>query len=159
MKKSTLKKRIIAIALSTILCLASTVTVFASSETNSGSSTSVGETTATSGGIAAYSIGSCIASDGVIANGYGCDLVLTLDKSYFDIYIRAGATGNSNNAVDCFVTFPDGTTYPLGFVVADGSKTSYLCYSGTAPAGNYTFSFEGTDSGTTGFLAFIYSSN
>lgn len=154
-KTKTLRKRIIATLLTTILCFASSLTVFASSETNYPENvSSVSETT-----VEPRSLGTCVASDGMIANGYGCEFAVTLDRSYSDIYVRAGATGNSNNAVDCFVTFPNGRTYSLGFVVADGSKTSYLFYTGTAPAGEYIFSFEGTDSGTTGFLGFIYSSN
>lgn len=154
-KAKKTRKRVISIVLATILCFASSLTAFASSQTQYVDDISV----ASESDASTYSFGTCIAYDGMIANGYGCEFAVTLDKSYSDIYVRAGATGNSNNAVDCYVTFPDGMTYRLGFVVADGSKTSYLFYTGTAPAGDYIFSFDGTDSGTTGFLGFIYSSN
>lgn len=147
MKKRNFKKRIIALILATILCMGSSLTIFAASNPP------------TSSTVEPRAIGDCIASDGIITNGYGGSFSVYLDRSYFDIYIRAAATGNSNNAVYCYVKFPDGRTYPLGTVVANGSKTSYLCYSGTAPAGNYTFYFEGTDEGTTGFLGFIYKSS
>lgn len=147
MKKTTLKKRIISLILATILCMGSSLTVFAASNVP------------TTSAVEPRAIGDCIASDGVITGGYDAEFSVYLDRSYFDIYIRAGATGNSNNAVACYVTFPDNSTYFLGYVIADGSKTSYLAYDGTAPAGYYTFHFEGTDEGTTGFLGFIYKSN
>ena len=146
MKKTTLKKRIIALILATILCMGSSLTVFAASNA---------PTTST---VEPRAIGDCIASDGIITSGYGGSFSVYLDRSYFNIYIRAGATGNSNNAVYCYITFPDGSNHRLGYVIADGSKTSYLSYDGTAPAGTYTFHFEGTDEGTTGFLGFIYKS-
>lgn len=155
-KVKNLHKRILSVALMAILCLTSSLAASAAEETMpTNENISVVSETAVEPRV----LGTCIASDGVICGGYDCEFTVTLDRSYNDIYVRAGATGNSNNAVTCFVTFPDGRTYRLGFVVADGSTTSYLFYDGTAPAGNYTFSFEGTDPGTTGFLGFIYSSN
>jgi len=156
--KKNLRKRIISLVLIVTLCLASSTYVFASNDNSLQPIAATAANTAMTSAIMPRAIGSCVASDGMITSGYGGKLVLYLDRSYFDIYIRAGATGNANNGVYCTVTLPNGYTYPLGFVTADGSKTSYLCYDGTAPAGNYIFNFEGTDAGTTGFLAFIYSS-
>ena len=103
------------------------------------------------------SLGNCIDSDTKITSGYTCSITLTMDRPYYSPYFRAGAIGNSNNMVSCEVTFPNGITYDLGTVTADGSTTPYLHYTGTAPAGDYVFDFQGTDSGTTGFLAFMYS--
>ena len=154
-KTKILKKRFIALILTTILCMASSLNVFAAANVSNTSDTTA---TGTSGTIEPRAIGSLIDSNGIVTSGYGGDFTIYLDRSYFNIYVRAGATGNENNAVACYVTFPNGRTYYLGAIVADGSKTSYLCYDGTAPAGNYTFHFEGTNSGTTGFLGFIYSS-
>lgn len=153
-KAKKTRKRVISIVLATILCFASSSTAFASSQTQYVDDISVaGETDAST-----YSLGTCVASDGIIGTGYTNSFSVTLDRSYFNVYIRAGATGNENNAVVCHVIFPDGTIYRLGAIYADGSKTSYLFYDGTAPAGNYTFTFESTDAGITGYLGFIYSS-
>lgn len=152
-RRNNLRKRVFALVLGTILCVASSSTAFASTITTKDNSDVVSYTS-----IEPRALGNCVASDGVIASGYGCKLVLHLDRSYFNLYVRAAATGNANNGVVCSVTFPDGSTYPLGTITANGSKTSYLLYSGTAPAGNYTFNFTGTDAGTTGFLGYIYSS-
>ena len=154
-KTKNLRKRILTFVLTAVVCLTSSVTAFASEQLATPDNVAVASETV----VEPRAIGTCIASDGVITGGYDATIVLTLDRSYFDIYVRAGATGNSNNAIACTVTFPDGSVYPLGLIVADGSKTSYLLYDGTAPAGNYTFTFTGTDAGTTGFLAFIYSNN
>lgn len=103
------------------------------------------------------SLGTTIDSGGEIASGFGTTVTLHMDRDYYSPYFRAGACGNANNQVYCYVTDPDGYTYPLGTVTADGSTTPYLTYTGTAPAGDYVFTFEGTNPGTTGFLAFMYS--
>ena len=154
-KTKNLRKRILTFVLTAVVCLTSSITAFASEQLATPDNAAVASETV----VEPRAIGTCIASDGVITSGYDATLVLTLDRSYFNIYIRAGAVGNENNAIDCHVTFPDGSTYPLGVIVANGSKTSYLLYDGTAPAGNYTFHFSGTDAGTTGYLAYIYSNS
>ena len=103
------------------------------------------------------SLGNTIDSGGEIASGYGTTVTLHMDRDYYSPYFRAGAVGNENNLVYCYVTTPAGYTYPLGTVTANGSTTPYYHIDYTAPAGDYVFTFEGTDSGTTGFLAFMYS--
>lgn len=155
--KKNLRKRIIALVLSAVLCLASSISVFAAEPKDVDSADATVELAG--GGASTYSLGNCIGSNSIVASGYTNSFTITLDKSYDSPYFRAMATGNSANAVDCSVTFPDGSYHFLGLIVADGSKTPYYQYLGTVPAGTYTFRFVGTDSGITGYAGFIYSSN
>ena len=149
-----LRKKIIATILAATLCMASSLVVFAqSSPSNDGH----WEIVYLDNDAVVTSVGNLIDSDGIITSGYGTTITLTMDRAYYAPYFRAGTSGNANNAVACDLIFPNGSCYDLGEIYADGSKTPYLHYTGTAPAGSYTFSFQGTNSGTTGFAAFMYS--
>ena len=89
-------------------------------------------------------------------SGISCTITLHLYSSYYMPYFRAGAAGNSNNYVNCMLTTPTGATFDLGSIMANGSVTPYLYINGWAGPGDYIFEFQGTNSGPTGFAAFIY---
>ena len=155
--KKILRKRIIALVLSAVLCLASSISVFAAQPKNVDFADNAVELL--EGGASTYSLGNCIASNSTVTTGNVCELSVTLNSSCSMPYFRAMATGNSNNAVYCTVALPNGEEIYLGTIVANGSKTPYYSYLGTVPAGTCTFKFLGTDAGTTGYAGFIYSSN
>ena len=145
MKKKFRRYFSLVLAMSMAFCLILSTTVFAAGDNGSGDVTTEPELRST-----------CIAWDTDVTSGFGTTITLHLNQGYYSPYFKAGAVGNGNNLVYCTVTTPTGSTYPLGSVIADGSLTPSLYYTGTAPAGDYVFEFQGTDTGTTGFMAFIY---
>lgn len=144
MKKNFRRIFSLVLAMSMAVCLLMSSTVFAAGDNGAGDEAT--EPTRST----------CIDWDSDVTSGYGTTITLHLDHGYYSPYFKAGAVGNGNNMVYITVTTPNGHTYPLGTVTADGSLTSDHYYTGTAPAGDYVFEFQGTDSGTTGFMAFIY---
>ena len=144
--KKTARKLSSLVALALVLCMVMSVPVFASENPNSDNSeepTRISQHTLDSG-------------SKICASGYSCTITLHLYSTYYEAYFRAGAAGNSNNAVTCSVTTPGGQTYNLGSITADGSVTPYFYTLGYSGPGDYVFEFMGTNGGPTGFAAFIY---
>ena len=144
--KKTARKLSSLVALTLVLCMVMSVPVFASENSNSDNSeepTRVQQHTLDSG-------------SKVCNSGISCTITLHLYSTYDEPYFRAGAAGNSSNQVYCTVTTPQGYTYNLGTITANGSVTPY-CYTNIyGIPGDYVFEFQGTDNGPTGFAAFIY---
>ena len=139
-------------------CLLMSTTVYAAGDSSDSGGDSSSNSGSTNPDFATVS-SNCVAWDLEFASGFGTTITLHLDHGYYEPYFIASAAGNGNNHVYCTVTTPTGSTYPLGTITANGSSTSDHYYTGTAPAGDYVFTFDGIDPATTGFAAFIYCNN
>lgn len=132
MRKHNLVKKLMAAVLSAVMVLGGSMSVMAADVST--------PATPIDDDPAPQSIGSIIASgSGTVYSSGSITAYLGSGNAFADI--KVGSGNNSDyGSLTCSVTFPNGTSYDLGSILASGGSSSAREFT-WCPAGTYTFYF------------------